>query len=321
MKVVVHTPFATDDLTAALRRVPGVAPVVAKTKDDLRAAMPDAEALVVAASVYDDNVAHAVASAAKLRWIHFITSGVDPLLRFPPPAGVPITNSASGWAPTVAEHAVAMLLALQRRFLPMQAAKSRREWAQLQVRPTLVSLEATTVVLLGFGTIGQRIAALLKPFGARVVAVAQTARTHPDVERIVPVAQLDTLLADAGALVAALPANPATTRLIDARRLAMLPKHAVVVNVGRGETFDEHALAEALRAGRLAGAGLDVFEREPLPEDSPLWSLDNTIVSPHVAGMGRSRLFERLASQCAENARRLVGGQPLEGLVEVACAP
>lgn len=320
MRIVVHAPFATDELMAALRGVAGVEPVAAKTKDNLRAAMPDAAALVVAASIYDEAVANAVAAAGKLRWIHFITSGVDPLLRFAPPAGVVITNSASGWAPTVAEHAVAMLLALQRQFLPMRVASSEKRWAQLQMRPALVSLEATTVVLLGFGAISQQIARLLKPFGPRVIAVARTARDHPDVEKVIAVEALDSILGEAGALVAALPGEPSTTQLIDARRLALLPPRAVVVNVGRGETIDEAALAAALRSGHVAGAGLDVFEREPLPSDSPLWDLDNVIVSPHVAGMGRSRLFARLGSLCAENAARMLAKRPLTGIVEGATA-
>ena len=228
-----------------------------------------------------------------------------------------ITNSASGWAPTVAEHAVALLLALQRRIVPMHQAKAARQWTQLAMRPTLASLEATNVVLLGFGEIGQQIARLLKPFGTRVIAVARSERSHPDVERIVSVEQLDDVLGQADALVAALPGLRATLRLIDARRLALLPPHAVIVNVGRGETIDEAALADALRTSKLGGAGLDVYEREPLPPESPLWGLDNVILSPHVAGMGRSRLFERLAALCADNAGRFNRGEPLAGLVDL----
>jgi phosphoglycerate dehydrogenase-like enzyme len=316
IQVVVHSPFAIDELVAALRGVSGVAPLVAMTREDLCAAMTEAEVLVVTASLYDEGTSKAVASAKKLRWIHFVTSGIEPLLRYPPPPDVLVTNSASGWAPTVAEHAVALLLALQRRILLMQTAKNQRQWTQLQMRPTLVSLEATTVVLLGFGAIAQQIARLLKPFGSRVIVVARTGRYHPDVEKVIPVSELDSVLSDAGALVAALPGGPSTARLIDARRLAMLPPHAVVVNVGRGETFDENALAEVLRSGRIAGAGLDVFEREPLPPDSLLWGLHNLIISPHVAGMGRSRLFERLASICSDNAERFSTGKPLTGATE-----
>ena len=248
---------------------------------------------------------------------HFVTSGTDPLLRFAPPPAVAVTNSAAGWAPTVAEHAVALLLALQRRIVPMHQAKAARQWTQLQMRPMLVSLEATTVVLLGFGAIGQQIARLLKPFGTRIIAVARSERSHPDVERVVSVDRLDEVLGEADALVAALPGLRATLRLIDARRLALLRPHAVVVNVGRGETIDENVMADALRAGRLGGAALDVYEREPLPPESALWGLDNVILSPHVAGMGRSRLFERLAALCADNARRFNRGEPLTGLVDL----
>lgn len=320
MRIVLHCPFATDQLSSSLGGA-GFEVVAAGSAEALRREIARADALVTAASVYDEAAARGVGAAPALQWVHFASSGVDPLVRFPPPPSVRVTNSAAAWAPTVAEHAVALLLALQRRLPLMQEAKAEGRWTQLQMRPLLASLEVATVVLLGFGAIGRHIAHLLRPFGPRIVAVARSDGAHEDVERVIPVPALDAVLGEADALVMALPAAPSTLRLVDARRLALLPARAVLVNVGRGETVDEAALAEALRAGRLAGAGLDVFEREPLAAESPLWRLPNVILSPHVAGMGRSRLFDRIASSCTDNAIRLSRGQPLTGTVDLRAPP
>jgi phosphoglycerate dehydrogenase-like enzyme len=197
-------------------------------------------------------------------------------------------------------------MALQRQFPAMRTASENTKWTQLDLRPKLRCLEATNVVILGFGAIGQRIAELLHVFGARVTAVARSARQHPNVERVAASAELDALLPQADAVVMALPADASTTDLMDSRRISLLGQQAVIVNVGRGETIDETALAAALKSRKIAGAGLDVFRTEPLPANSPLWGLDNLILSPHVAGMGRSRLFDRMVEACVTNARAVL---------------
>lgn len=318
MRIALHVPYGAEAFIDALRAVPGVAPVVAGDKDALRAALASADALAVMASLYDQATADAVAAAPKLGWIHFVSSGVDPLLRFPPPPNVTVTNSAAAWGPTVAEHAVTLLAALVRQIPGAFAAQRERRWASAELRPRMRSLEASTVVLLGFGVIGQQIARRLKAFDAHVIAVARTRRSHADADEFATVDEIAEVLPRADAVIAVLPSTPDTRGFLDAARLALLPAGALVVNVGRGDTIDQAALAAALIEGRLGGAGLDVFEREPLPADSPLWTIDNLLVTPHLAGIGSPALVGRLAAVCADNARRAVKGRPFATPVDVS---
>jgi phosphoglycerate dehydrogenase-like enzyme len=311
MKIVVYSPFAAAEMEAALNALPGFHAVVAKDKQAALAHIGDAEGISIPMSLFDDDVGRALTQAKQIRWIHFVSSGTDPLLKWPAGPGVVVTNSADAWAPTVAEHAVAMLLGVLRQFPAMNDLRATQTWAQLDLRPKLRSLEASTVLILGFGAIGQRAAELMRPFNPRMIAVGRTARAHPLVERVAGVDEIDALLPQVDAIVAALPSSPQTRHLMSAERLALLPNNAVIVNVGRGETFDEAALTAALIEGRIAGAGLDVYEREPLPKDNPLWSAPNLILSPHVAGVGRSHLFGRLVACCVRSAKGLsLNGQP-----------
>ncbi|RAI43406.1 D-2-hydroxyacid dehydrogenase [Rhodoplanes roseus] len=318
MRIVIHVPFGADAFVDALRAVPGVAPTVAGTKDELRNALAGADALAVMASLYDQATADAVAAAPKLGWIHFVSSGVDALLRFPPLPNAAVTNSAAAWAPTVAEHAVTLLSALVRRIPDALAAQTEHRWAGTEIRPRLRSLETNSVVLLGFGAIGQQIARRLKAFDAHVIAVARSRRTHADVDEFVTTEEVDQVLPRADAVVAALPATPATRGFLDAQRLASLPKGAVVINVGRGDTIDQPALLAALQNGHLGGAGLDVFDQEPVPADSPVWTTPGLLVTPHLAGIGSRALIGRLATICADNARRAVKGRPFATPVDLS---
>lgn len=312
MKIVVFSPFAAAEMEAELCKLSGVHAVVAKDKQAAIAHLQDAAGIAIPMSLFDDDIGLALSRAKQIRWIHFISSGTDPLLKWPAAEGVIVTNSASAWAPTVAEHAVAMLISLLRQLPLMNELKAEGKWAQLDLRPKLRSLEASTVLVLGFGAIGQRVAELLKPFNARLIAVGRTARPHSLVERVAAVGELDALIPQVDAIVAALPADPAARHLLDHRRLRLLQSHAVVVNVGRGETIDEAALAQALTNRDIAGAGLDVYQQEPLPKDSPLWTAPNLILSPHVAGMGRSHLFKRMVETCVDHARNMSAGTRTE---------
>ncbi|MBT4820420.1 MAG: D-2-hydroxyacid dehydrogenase, partial [Lentisphaerae bacterium] len=150
-------------------------------------------------------------------------------------------------------------------------------------------LRGATVTILGFGHIGEWIARLLAPFGVRIVGVRRTKTVQPaflrDTDRIVTLDELDQVLTETHHLVATLPGGRATDLLMDARRLALLPREAIVYNIGRGNVFDEGALAAALAAGKLAGACLDVFREEPLQKDSPLRECPNTLLLPHCSAI------------------------------------
>jgi phosphoglycerate dehydrogenase-like enzyme len=260
----------------------------------------------------------ALAGMPALRWVQSWSAGVDWLAEADVelPAGLRVT-SASGVHPVpIAEHVFAVVLALARGLPAHLRAQDRREWAP-DVPGGTFELSGRRLVLLGAGEIGARIARLADAFGVFVTAV----RHHPDeaVEGAAHVLGTDALLdvlPHADLLVVTLPLTGATRGLVGAGALAALPRHAVVVNVGRGGVVDQGALVAALEAGRVGAAALDVFEDEPLPDDSPLWAMGNVIVTPHAAGH-TPHYADRALAIFLGNLGRYRRGEPLRHAVDL----
>lgn len=294
----------------------GVAGVAYDSAEPLPADHLDAEALVVWGGGRAQLAAIA-RDARRLRWVQSLAAGPDSLLAAGFGPEVVLTSGRGLHDAPVAEHALALLLAAARRLHRLRDAQHARVWRgdlggiqPLRDPGAFRSLIGATVVIWGFGRIGRRLAGYLRAMGATVAGVARSAGERDGVT-VVDEGGVDALLAAADALVLVLPSLPSTRRILDARRLALLPLHAWVVNVGRGDTIDEMALAAALQGGRLGGAALDVFEEEPLGTGSPLWGLDDVILTPHAAG-GRPYGAEGLIE---ENLRRLLAGEPLRNVV------
>jgi phosphoglycerate dehydrogenase-like enzyme len=171
--------------------------------------------------------------------------------------------------------------------------------------------------LIGVGSIGRRVAQMASALGMRVLAVREhVEKERPKgVEEVFTPLALDEMLKQSDYVVVAAPLIAATHGLIDAGRLAVMKPEACLINVGRGAQVDEGAVVEALRAGRIAGAALDVFEREPLPADSPLWSLENLLITPHTAGLSE-KLWHRHYELFSENLRRYLARKPLQFVVD-----
>jgi len=182
-------------------------------------------------------------------------------------------------------------------------------------------LTGKTLLIVGLGRIGEAIAARARPFGVRLVALKHDPSTRHDasvaVDELLGMDALDDALGRAHHVCVTVPLTRETHHLIDARRIARLRADAFVYNVSRGAVIDEAALVAALRAGKLAGAGLDVFEEEPLPPTSPLWDLDNVILTPHVAGL-TPLYYDRTAALFADNLDRFLAGQPLRNRFDPA---
>jgi phosphoglycerate dehydrogenase-like enzyme len=253
----------------------------------------DAEMLVTWSSP-PKILADAARRLPRLRWVQTLSAGPDVALRAGFGPDVVISSGQSLHDDTVTEHTLALVLATVRRIDVSLAAQREHHWAKEiafaqadRVTGREYTLDGARVTIWGFGSIALRLAPLLTALGARVTGVASRAGERSGYPVVGPDG-LDALLAETDLLVSLLPAIPATRHILDARLLGLLPPSARFVNVGRGATVDEEALADALRSGRLAGAALDVMETEPLPEDSPLWDLPNLILTPHVAG-GRPR--------------------------------
>ena len=263
----------------------------------------DAEAMVTWANP-PDQLADAARRLTGLRWVQALNAGPDLALAAGFGPQVTITSGRGLHDATVAEHALALLLASVRRIDRTLAAQREHRWdtelgrEQAQDEGSY-SVSGAHVVLWGFGSIALRLAPLLTALGARVTGIASTTGERHGYP-VVASSSLDDVLPTTDILVSLLSATADTRHALDARVLAKLPAHARFVNVGRGATVDEAALVDALRAGRLAGAALDVTETEPLPADSPLWDAPRLILTPHVAGgrpQGAARLVrEQLAA-------------------------
>ncbi len=275
----------------------------------------DADALVVWGNSRD-QLADAAKRLSRLRWIQDLAAGPAVVVAAGFPEQVVITSGRSLHDATVSEHALALTLAAARHLHRTVRAQIGRRWARelgglqpLDNAQGFTTLRDATVVIWGFGGIGRALAPLLAALGAKVVGVARSARTEGDYQ---VVDDIDAVLPTADVLVMILPSTPSTDRALDARRLALLPRHAWLVNVGRGSTVDEDALVDALRAGGIAGAALDVTRTEPLPIESALWDLPDVIITPHAAG-GRPL---GAAALIMKNAHALVSGAPMTNLFE-----
>jgi phosphoglycerate dehydrogenase-like enzyme len=253
----------------------------------------------------------ALRRAPALRWVHVHSAGADrEIYQSLHARGVAITTSQGASDPVVAQAAIAGVLALARR-LPMLAADQReRAWRPLLDERMPRDLAGQHAVVVGWGGIGQRIGALLIALGLRLSVARHSGAPVPQASRSVGYGELPGLLPEADWLVLACPLTSATRNLIDGRALAALPAHAMVVNVARGHVIDEAALIASLRAGRLGGAFLDVFQHEPLPADSALWDLPNVIVTPHSAGFSDGNAA-RVRGLFVDNLERWLAGEPL----------
>lgn len=294
----------------------GVTVVDYHTRSPIPAEHHDAEVLVTWGCA-PGMLTAAATELARLRWVQSLAAGPDAELAAGFPPSVTITSGRSLHDDTVAEHALALLLAGLRGLRQLIPAQAEHHWRSdlggVQIEDPeqrLQTLAGANVLVWGFGSIAARLAPLLTALGARVTGVARTAGERAGYP-VIAVDQLPAALPGADVLVMILPHAPDTRHALDAERLALLPARAWVVNVGRGSTLDEGALVAALRAGRLAGAALDVFDTEPLPAGSALWEAPNVIITPHAAG-GRPRGHAALVE---ENLAALRGGRPLRNEV------
>lgn len=254
-------------------------------------------------------------AAKKLRWIHSPAAAVHQLM-FPElvRSDVVVTNSSSVHGPVVAEHAIAVLLALAKRLPRAMRYQRERKWAQdllWQQHPRPREVAGATVLVLGMGGIGNEFAVRAKALGMKVLALRENpAKGAGAADEVYPLAQLDQLLPQADYLLLCAPVTPATQSVINAERLTRMKKDAYLINVSRGPLIEEAALISALRENRIAGAALDVFTEEPLPPDSRFWGLENVLITPHTAAV-TERLWERHYDLIVENLRRFMSGRHL----------
>lgn len=257
------------------------------------------------------QLAWAVRHAPNLRYVQCTFAGAGQQVREAELtedelARILFASSVGVHATPLAEWSLFGLLALRKGLPRLQADARERRWNHY---PT-AELRGETLLVVGVGEIGAEVARLASAFGMRVLGIKRTPEPVPFVDEIHPTVRLDELAADADGIVLTLPLTDETVGLVSRRTIDVLKPNAIVVNVGRGPVVDEEALIDALRAGRIAGAALDVFATEPLPADSPLWELENVIVSPHTAALSIHE-NARIVELFCENLRRFLAGEEL----------
>lgn len=277
----------------------------------------DAEILVTWTNS-PQNLKFAKENLKNVRWIQSLAAGPNDVLGAGFDTSKVVVTTGSGCHDrTVAEHALGLLLNAARRFFEMRDYQLQGKWpghlgGPQPDRPKdkFTTLRDANVLVWGFGNIAKSLVPSLTLLGAHVKGIARTPGVRDGIE-IYSESSLPELLPKTDALVMILPGSDSTKNALNADRLKLLPKHAWVVNVGRGTSIDEDALADALGKGEIGGAALDVFETEPLPEGSRLWKAPNLVVSPHAAG-GRPQEAEELI---AYNLRRFKAQQELKNVI------
>ena len=259
--------------------------------------------------------------APKVGWIQSTSSGIGPFvenMRYAERMPDTVFTRASGvHAQPLAEFCVMVMLLFRKGLFRIMGDQKRKHWE----RYAGTDLAGRTLLVVGLGAVGIEVARMAKSIGMKVIGVDQPGFLFdPDslpLERFHPVGELREALPLAEHLVLIAPHTPQTENLIGAEELALLPEGAVLINIARGALVDEEALAAALTSGHLAGAGLDVFAQEPLPEHSPLWDMPNVLVSPHSASTS-DRENGRITDLFCENLRRYLAGQQLLNVLEVS---
>ena len=257
------------------------------------------------------------AAPATLRWYCCSFAGVDPYCKDPAMFANPdcILTNSNVYGVTIAEHVVMVTLMLLRRMPEYEEVVRNHSWSnQLPIR----SIRDNEFTILGTGNIGVNVAERVRGMGAaKVIGLSRSGKPHPAFDEVHPIADLDKVLPDTKILVMALPGTAETIHILDRARIALLPKDAYVINVGRGTAVEQEPLIEALNSGRIAGAALDVMDPEPLPKDHLLWTTKNLILTPHVSGnMTLGYTCDTNVKMFCEDLRNYAAGRPLNGFVD-----
>jgi phosphoglycerate dehydrogenase-like enzyme len=251
-----------------------------------------------------------------LRWFHSFSAGVDsPAFKLILDSGALLTNSSGASAPSIAQYVLAMMLYRSKRIDQFREQQARREWAHVRGS----DLNGLTCGIVGTGAIGGEVARLAKATGMRTIGMRRSGKPARHVDEMVTSRRLPYLLRDSDFVVIACPLTRETEGLISETQLRAMKQSATLINVARGRIVDEVALIRALEAGTIAGACLDVFAVEPLPETSPLWDMPNVIVTPHNSGVSPLNM-ERAMTMFIDNLARFVRGKPLRNRVREAGA-
>jgi phosphoglycerate dehydrogenase-like enzyme len=253
----------------------------------------------------------------RVKWVHSLSAGVENAL-IPEfvNSPVPLTNARGVFAPSLAEFAILGMLYFFKRVRRLVDNQRAHKWDSFLVD----WLRGKTMGVVGYGEIGRECARLAKALGVKIYATRRNperSQNDPIVDRMFPTTEFRQMLAEVDVVLAAAPLTPETNHMLSTAEFALMKPSAIVINVGRGPVVDEAALITALQKKQIVGAALDVFEAEPLAKDSPLWDMENVLISPHCADRTTNPDWLDLSAQCfVENVHRFVKGEPLKNLVD-----
>jgi phosphoglycerate dehydrogenase-like enzyme len=323
LKVALFIPPHRDIVDRAFQRqFPDITFFKAQSVDDLASELPSCDVLLINNSLYSTKVSRLVTdNAPKLRWIQFTTVGIDTAFNRGLPPGVTISNMRGVRSEVLASHVMALMLGVLRGFRKFETFRAQKQWDREGMSPHVRALEESTLVIVGVGSIGSQVARKAKAFDMHVIGVTRKDVSRqgtpiPFVDKTVSRKHFREVLPEADVLVLSLPLEEKTRHLLGAKELASMKPESVVINISRGALIDEAALIDALRQGRIGGAGLDVVENEPLAAESPLWEMDNVLLTPHIGGRGGAAQDRLAALLLGENLRRFQAGKPLKNEVD-----
>lgn len=304
---VLLSPMVGDDHRARLRgRFPGVRFVPIGTDGSVPPDGVEARALLRVA-LTKPVLSKALTAAPSVRWVHTSTAGFDwalvPEVLQP---GRTLTRSAASYAIPIGEFTVTLIAALAKRLPQLAAAQREHRWAVVEP----LELADLTVGIVGAGGIGREVARRCRALGMSIIATQRTPVAQPHYDEVLPASALIDLLQRSDAVVIACPLTPETRGLIDAAALAAMRPTAFLINIARGPIVVEADLVAALHAGTIAGAVMDAFDEEPLPQTSPLWDAPNFVATPHTSFKSPHNL-ERVLGEFEDNLQRFLAGQPL----------
>jgi phosphoglycerate dehydrogenase-like enzyme len=310
----------TEGLIADAHARSGVAGVRMSLGEDLRDLgwLAETEGLVASNDVIRDPrfpLGALAAAAPRLRWIHIIGAGIEPLLPLDwLPPGLVLTNNSGVHAEKIREAATMALLMLNARVPAIVTNQKKACWKQIFTS----CIAGKAVLVIGVGEMGAAVAGAAKALGLRVIGMRRNGAPHPAVDRMASLAELDVVLPEADFVVNATPLTPETRNLLDRRRIGLMRRGAGFLNIGRAGSVDHEALAQALRTRALSGAIIDVHDPEPLPRSSPLWHVDNLVVTPHVTSDDLDGYLPKTFDLVFANAARLMRGEALANVVNPA---
>lgn len=304
----------TSILKSKLYKKNGITFLQIGNDDDLKTKI-DSLDILVAYKINEKIFSH---SSKTLKWVHLGSAGIEQSL-FPEilKSKTIITNASGIHAGPVSEFVMGMILYFSKQFLGCEKFKSNQKWAQWELARKTIQLKNKTIGIIGFGEIGKSIAQKAKAFDMKVIATRRLQKKIENkkiVDELIPLSELTYLLKNSDYIVVACPLTPLTNGMISKAELGKMKSSAFIINIARGAIIDESALIHALKENKIAGAGLDVFENEPLDKDNPLFELDNVFLSPHISGNFPEYQHD-VVVQFAENLNRYLSGKSLKNRV------